>query len=743
MRFRVTGRVIDREGRPIPGAELVRVEPPRATLAVSDARGHFQATAELPPRASSPEKRPHRIDALVLAEGYAAGQVFESVSEGGWLDLGEIVLGPGSVLVGRVLGHGGRGVEGAVVVFFQPLAIRDEGTGRMTHTYTEEGGRYRLLGVPLQPGTLVAWYEGTGSKMVSIPAARDPEPRTQDLVLEEPVQVPAIRGQVLRPDGRPLAGAEVVGLAGGDRVVHRTQADEDGRFELALDPDWPFDMLEARDPERVLLPARTASQAGQDHRLTLSTGRWIEVRLVDPDGEVIPWGHLRALGAQPPLELTAMGETGILRLLLPTEPFHLEALAWGYRTVSHGPFDPAALGERLDLHLEPGQALWGRVTAGGRPVAGASIRVGAGPDPESLGLVAAPPGGTLDDPFDVRMPLRTGPSSVRSDEQGRFVAPLYRDGWHVISVEADGNPWTVVGPFFWEMEPGVAGVEVELPPAGALEGFVLAPPGEDPGGRLVAVSNGWGQAWTERADERGYYRFENLAPGDWQVRAAAPPAPSQGPLQTRGIAPEDRLPRWDARVEAGTTARFDLDLTVLSTCRLEGRITIDGEPLASREISVLRGEEWPHEVAKARTEPDGSFALGLRRPGPVRLAFRVGTARLRLPLDLREGAQRCERDLVTGRLELNLSGSPAGLEGLRRLSLSVAREGDAALIVETEATARIEDLREGLVLPSLPEGPYAVHIVPIGFGARDVDWPDPPVWKARVEAGEIVDVVFP
>ena len=725
-------------------------------LATSDDEGRLHAAVTIAPLPGT-RHRPGGIDGFLYAEGYAREKVWHRLDPGERLDLGEIQLSPGYSIHGRVETTEGKAAVGAVVNLIRSQQVL--GNRVLASATTDADGTFRILGAPLEAGKLRASHEGHEGEAVELPEPRAGVVLERDLLLvpKEPLYPTAV-GQVLDVDGQPVPGARVSGVYTSDFYGDGTTADADGRFRLEWKlaerfrdslHDDPADLVPAKllayGPSREGYPAEVPFVAGQEHTLRLKAPRWLEVRLIDGDGSPIPWGHVQARESRPRIPTTALGREGRARVLLPLEPFAIEGLAPGYRTSSFGPFDPVALDGTLELTLAPGQAVRGNVLFRDSPVVGASIFVNPCQAPDQP-RISAPPGGTVDRPFDTFGSVYLGSHDASTDGQGAFVATLPGDGWHSLGVEAEGHAVAVFGPYDWDPSAGVHEVRIELRDSGALEGRVIPEAGQEAAGQLVAVSNGWGRAWITEADERGAYRLEGLPPGDWQVRPAAPPVGSTAKLS--GLpAPEGHETRWDARVPPGGTAYADLDLRASGACRLQGRLLLNGQPRGGWEAALLFADGGHARLAETVTDTDGRFELATTHPGRRRLLFATG--HIALPqgkktlieeIDLVEGLQRWERDLSAG--ELSLRVDDVGLDSHLMLRVTVKNLGEGPLEVEAEDWVSLADLQEGMSFPDLPAGEYRVRVFPTR-ALKGADWPDPDHRTVTLRAGEITEPAFP
>ncbi len=201
----VTGRVIDPDGRAIPGAEVIagglRGEELGPVIAVADGAGRFTLDA-LPPTGLI-EVVAARFARRVVALDPGAGPL-------------EVVLAPARTIEGQVLAvESDRPLEGAL--------IEGESASWRNRARSGADGRFRFDDAPDEEATLVVTLAGRKGAVVEARAAT-----TVHLSLGRP-----IRGVIVDPSGAPVPHAMVF-VVGADQLghPHPALADEGGRFEL-------------------------------------------------------------------------------------------------------------------------------------------------------------------------------------------------------------------------------------------------------------------------------------------------------------------------------------------------------------------------------------------------------------------------------------------------------------------------------------------------------------------------------
>jgi len=152
-------------------------------------------------------------------------------------------------------------------------------------------------------------------------------------------------------------------------------------------------------------------------------------------------------------------------------------------------------------------------------------------------------------------------------------------------------------------------VDIALVHGGTIEGVVLVPPGRDPAGNLVSISRGDGDVRFARTDGDGFYRFESLTPGGWQV--AHRDREAQLSVSYRALDGPEPPIEWDCDVVDGGTTRYDIDLRDEMPGVLRGRLTLDGAGAFGWSAALVRdaGGNVIAPVRSVALEADGRFEL--------------------------------------------------------------------------------------------------------------------------------------
>jgi hypothetical protein len=707
------GRVLDEEERPLPGAEVRLLDGRVLARAAED--GRVEATVELAPaeRLLDGAGRLRKLVLEVGAPGFACEHVVVQVEPGVSLHLGTVRLGRGGEVRGRVLGADGKPLAAGVswrhaderphdeenVAAARKVGVRKQRAPPWREFESDAEGRFHLRGLPEGEVFLVAWAEGHARGWSETFVVRPGTITELDVTLP-PGERPLLRvhGRVLDPARRPAAGVKVTvvqGWLGGFVDV----SDAEGAFEgtLALVPDGGLLRVEALDPEQrgypVELDELEPSSLAQALELVLERPRFLEVRLVDAGGEPVPWGHVRFSGDRTdpalPWELVPAGREGRARVLWPRVRFTLEAMAPGFATARTETLEPAAVTSPLVVTLHPGEAVSGRVVAHGRPVGGARVALQRTFDPESRGRSTTLTVGET--PFVLHGVTPAERADATTDASGRFTLTLHADDWHALVVAAEGFPLTPFGPWKLERARGLAGAELELRAAGAIEGHVLVPPGRTREGRLVGASNGWAVAHTASTDAEGFFRIEGLVPGHYQVRECVPPARSVEPIRSFGDTQLEQ--EWDCEVRPDATTRFDLDRRGEEDFVLEGRLALPpGSTGWTAEAS--RDGEVGLCLAPVHLGVDGTFRFALGRGGNLHLSIAGDLGTFHATAQLAPGLNPWKLD--PGWAELNL----VGLDALGEYEyLNLGRMDPVGTTFEREVARKQRD-RERILVPA-------------------------------------------
>ncbi|HEY8022710.1 MAG TPA: carboxypeptidase regulatory-like domain-containing protein, partial [Thermoanaerobaculia bacterium] len=217
----LAGRVVDGEGRPVPGARVAYPDPsPYLDVALppGTCSPPYETATDASGRFGLPGVPPGWQFLSAEAPGYtASGRRFQARA-GGRLAGIELPLSRGTSVEGRVLADDGAPVAGA--------RIAENSPGFLAEAVADGDGRFRLA---VAPGPHDVWvsrggFAGGGLHRLMAP----PEGGHLDVTLKRyPEEIVARR--VIGPRGEPIANARVWSYEGPDLAI----TDEDGRFAMA------------------------------------------------------------------------------------------------------------------------------------------------------------------------------------------------------------------------------------------------------------------------------------------------------------------------------------------------------------------------------------------------------------------------------------------------------------------------------------------------------------------------------
>jgi protocatechuate 3,4-dioxygenase beta subunit len=387
------GRVLDaKDDSPIPGA-AVSVDEPQGMMrfsmgevsahaTMSDAQGGFEVTGLETKTYEVAVGHPDFARAATRAEAKeGAPEVVVRLSRGGTLtgtvrDAQKLPVPNASVMV--MQGMGGSP---------QTTATGEDGVYKLERLTP---GSYRVLRLPA--GNRVAITIGPGMKSADIK-----EGGVTVLDFDDAAKI-VLTGRVLRGD-QPVGNAMLIFLAGtGDgpsTEMKQTNAESDGRFQIGLDKPGPYTvtvqgMADHMSRSTVKIDVPDQPQVAQD---VILSGGGIAGTVTGPDNQPVTNATLRATqeGTSSPGRMGGSGSQ-----TKPDGSYTIDGLEPGtYKVRAMAPGKKPAEGTatvsaeggvaRLDLRLEPGRSLRGRVV-----------------DPQRNGLqgatVMAAPAGAMDAP---------------------------------------------------------------------------------------------------------------------------------------------------------------------------------------------------------------------------------------------------------------------------------------------------------------------------------------------------------
>ncbi|MEM7357256.1 MAG: carboxypeptidase-like regulatory domain-containing protein, partial [Acidobacteriota bacterium] len=298
------GRVVDRAGEPIDGAQVSLLTPDEAAQAhrgpgashgpltqqtTTDAAGRFELSNMQPGVL---------VDLEVTAPGYGTthGGRREMVETSEAIDFGTVIMEPGHELRIQVVDPQGQPLPEASVSTEPWPARRAWQSPAETKTTADGEGRCILRDFAAGDKITVTAHHPAYTKQ-RLPGLEISHPEILTLVLEPKGK---IAGLVVDDHGEPQPAASVSVLhqdgSGGFGTSH--QADGEGRFEIEIDAADQLS-LTARAADRRsdnLTLSLAPGQVVEDLRLVLAAGESLEGRVLDPSGEPLAQAYVRISG---------------------------------------------------------------------------------------------------------------------------------------------------------------------------------------------------------------------------------------------------------------------------------------------------------------------------------------------------------------------------------------------------------------------------------------------------------------
>jgi len=585
------GRVVDRAtGEPVEGVTVSNWTVSGQKV-VTDARGRFRIVG-VDPNELHPGNFRVEGNGYVLSKSHLCriGLPLEPV--GAEVPVADIFVERLGTVSGRVLGPAGRPVAGARVATHQ---------GETTTTGVD--GAFHLKGlypncVNYQQLTVEA--RGFILHKVRLRPGKPGEARENvEVRLEKSGR---IQGSVTDVEGKPLTGT-VIQVSGGPRGYWRGVTDASGRYEVEVLPGEhrvevvprgffaskasPF-LRASRDNVRV------RSDSSVTIHFTLKRGTAVRGRVLDQTGAAVEGVHVTAspqfqylyraglqyTGRDTRRATSGPGGTFVIEGLHPVEELYdLYAGRRGY--------DSCTI-RRISLHGEHELRIIRLARIHGR------VRLTGGAPATDFWVHAEVIQGRKPRPGQAVIPERR----YFADMDGRFDAP-FRAGTYKVTAGNQKGARSLERTI--EIQEGVdpPPLEFTLMPGAGLTGTLWRPDGKPAkrGGVVVVPVAGKGRTGlrTARADERGRYRVEGLAPGDYVLRAYHLDVKTWGAQELVSL-------------DRGRTAAFPVYFMVLSGLHVAVRDQ-EGQPVAGARIRIRRADgvelhplwnRWAQEYGEGR-----------------------------------------------------------------------------------------------------------------------------------------------
>lgn len=607
---RVSGVVVDEEGRPVAGARIRReggADFPMARMITllgwSGPDGKFVLPAVAPDR---------DVTLLAAKSGYpaASAEAFE-VSAGERKSGITIVIPRGIEVAGKVIDADGNGIANASItvskvegmmpgtmVVRRITAMREPGE----EVYTGNDGTFTLR-MARGKFDIIADADGYAPNIVR---AIDPAPEMEPLVLalEEGF---TISGRVVRADGTGVPDVSIMQIASSTASSSSESATTgpDGAFTLADLPRGSITISAVKISD-FIRETRTVEAPSNNVVIQLAPGGGIRGRVVEKGSKqpvtdfqaglsgLRGGGAIRMIG--PSMLKSFRGDDGSFELTnLPAGPADLIVEAPGFvrAEVPNLVVEEGKVVEGVEVVLEPGTRLSGRVLSpDGGPVSGARVEVQA-EERRSMAMVRGGIDATTDG---------SGEYSIQGIAQGEQRLRASRDGFvaDVKTIEVDGE----------EMRQ-----DFRLGRGQDVSGIVVTDTGLPVADADVSANTaaGGGGGKSTKSDSTGTFRMSGLPPGRYSFRA----------MREGYVSGE----LTDIDIAAAGTVRITMSTGGTVSGRVSGLAAAD---LASVMVMAMSGSR----PAQSPVRADGSFRIEGVTPGTARVQASIrglGTSRSSRP----------------------------------------------------------------------------------------------------------------
>ncbi len=700
------GRLLDEAtGRPLAGA-VVWLGADPGTFVHSDAEGRYRLAAPAD----------GRFWLQAEAAGYRPRAAWISPEQAGAGKAPTLGLRAAAGIRGRVLGAEDAPLESAQVAAIprrRAMNTRGAFSPDPAHgrTLSSAGGSFDLAG--LEPGLdydLQVSSPGYATVRLQLTAPESAMIRQKPELVVRLARGRAAFGRVIDDDERPVAGAEVILTAAGERPPargaggedseHRAMSDAGGRFTIPRVPAAEIDItVFAEGYAPLSVPGvEVLADAGSDGPVDVGTvvlafAAELSGRVVDPEGEGIadvpifvvppradPEALANAAGQllahRSPDARTDAGGGFRLANLAPGERMHL--IAGGVeRAGTVVKYLEVPLPEPLRIVLEPGLGITGRVLDdAGRPVADAELDLTWAEQLKGLDVAAH----------------RPGSKSRRSDLEGRFAFRGLRPGTATLTAWARGFQPSEPRAFELPLEEETAEIEVVLEPGATLQGEVKTAGGKMLDG--VRVIAGRPAAFS---DAEGRFRLDGVTPGAVTVEAFHP---HYGALVE------------EVEVEMGEQT---LDLTFPDGREVRGLMVDEsGRPLPEAALELSAEGRRGAPLYRTRSAADGSFRLAPVADGEYQVQAVLPGSVLKGPRLLRVAGEDLDEVRIVLERGARITGDVLGLDfdQLARLELSAEDGRDGSIRGQVDYSGSYQ-------IPDVPPGQWLVRAVLAG-GRRQV-----------------------
>ena len=602
----VHGRTLDEAGRPLAGAEvgftelawtkrLLWEQGPAGffTKATSAADGRFTLVTHLP------EAAPPGVIVTIEARkaGYGRVHLRTGDSQSNELDVGDLPLGPGARVTGRVTDALGQACAGVSVWIARKgnRAPRAPESGGETRSAAD--GSFLFEDAPAMPCTLSARSDDLRHAERALDLSAGASNTDVELVLPALEGADSISGTVVDPQGRVVPKAALLErkTSGAGGPSNRTTAcDEHGRFRIDGCAGAVFEIV-ARDRTGDFGPAQAVDVHAGTHGLVLRLDgeHGFLLRVRDAEGRAVTRyscerreesGWVWQQSGVPACD-HAQGES---RQPADVHPFLMRLQSPGFAACTLGPFDPRTTPAVVDARLERACTIRGIVRGSPDELAHARVTLCESNLHDAPSLFGALP-----------------PANATCGADGSFELTL--EGSGTVRLVARSGERTSSPSDAITIEPGrdVSAILLELAPGGTIEGRVVRRDGSPAAGFSVSALLGDRVAASTSVGSKGEFLLRGLASGEYELRVSSPSLGIH--FDTPRTAASSDVQRWTCAVTGRAVAQRELQL--LDTVR--ARVRFDLPELEGKAWHATI-TSWPGEGASAHVEDLEIEARGTR-----------------------------------------------------------------------------------------------------------------------------------
>lgn len=503
----VDGKVVDKSGRPIEGAQISAGSRDLrgAVFARLLGGGQPDAVTGSDGRFSIPDRRRgEKLEISADREGYASASLTGVTAPP--LQPLTITLATSSAIEGRVVDADGKPALGATVMIGRQRArgalMMTAMIGTLHASDADEDGRFRVE--DLEPGPVTLRASAPGFKDSRLDSLEIPEGKDLTNVTVTLTAGASLSGHVMGSDGNPAIGAEVAPVgddAGGPGrgPGARTQTDGDGYYMLdGLGPGQTSIEATAEGSPRAVrdIELKPGSNVLD---LQFQGGQDVAGRVVDESGQGVPRADVRLPSSTSPWggASAVTAEDGSFRLTgVMDGDYQLTASASGYAATAPVP-----------------------VTVSGQPVAGLEVRLAAG------GVITGSIAGAApeDLPNMTVLAFRSGMGrnslAGTPDASGVYRVEHVAPGDWVVNAllsSPDGSQRTARGTVTLPEGQAEAQLDLKFDAGFALTGRVVLGSAAVPGAWVAVQGPGRGGAGVQ-TDMDGRFRVDGLQKGSYTI----------------------------------------------------------------------------------------------------------------------------------------------------------------------------------------------------------------------------------